>query len=204
MVRNSRRRRQRRNRDILFGSLLLAFVVAAVGAIGFLTLSKSEGLDAASLCPAAGPQGHYVLLVDKTDPLSFTQKEAFAVTLRDIIEKRIPEGFLFSVFVLGDDIEASAKPLVELCNPGSGAGKSEWTANLKRLRRQYEEGFLGPLIQQSNALLTAQPAKSSPILEMLQLVGINGFRARAINGERRLFIMSDMLHNTAQIGRAHV
>jgi hypothetical protein len=33
---------------------------------------------------------------------------------------------------------------------------------------------------------------------MLQLVGINAFRKHDVKGERRLIIISDMLHNTPQ------
>jgi hypothetical protein len=47
-------------------------------------------------------------------------------------------------------------------------------------------------------MIAIEPAKNSPILEMIQIVGLNGFRKHDISGERRLFIMSDMLHNTPQ------
>ena len=33
---------------------------------------------------------------------------------------------------------------------------------------------------------------------MLQLVGINGFRKHAVQGPKRLVLVSDMLHNTPQ------
>ena len=114
------------------------------------------------------------------------------------IEKRIPEGYLLSVFVLGEDFKENAKPLVELCNPGTGQDKSELTANLRQLKRQYQDGFLGPLLKQSEALMAPQPAKASPIFEMMQLVAINGFRKHGVKGELRLIVMSDMLHNTPQ------
>ena len=139
-----------------------------------------------------------MLLVDKTDILSFTQKEAFSITLRDIVEKRTPEGYLLSLFVLGEDFKDNAKPLVELCNPGTGADKNELTANLKQLKKQYQERFLDQILGKSDMLIAATPAKASPIFEMLQLVSINGFRKHSVNGEKRLIIMSDMLHNTPQ------
>jgi hypothetical protein len=155
-------------------------------------------LDKQSLCPASGPIGHYVLLVDKTDPLTFTQNEAFTVILRELVEKRIPEGYLLSVFVLGEDFKETAKPLIERCNPGNGRDKSEFTENVRQLNKQYQEGFLEPLLEQSNALVATQPAKYSPIFEMMQLVAINGFRSHDVKGERRLVVLSDMLQNTAQ------
>jgi hypothetical protein len=193
-----KRAMKRRSWEILFGIILLFFIIAALTGIGYHLMSRPHSLKQKNLCPADGPYGHFVLLVDKTDPLSFTQKQAFLVTLQEIIEKRTPKGYLLSVFVLDEDFKETAAPLEELCNPGTGSDKSEFTANLKRLRSQYEDKFLKPLSNQIDNLVTKKPAQFSPIFEMLQLVGINAFRKHDIKGERRLIIMSDMLHNTPQ------
>lgn len=198
MVQLGRRERQRRVRDLFLGTLAILFVIAVTAGVGLFMANRPEGLNPESLCPAGGPRGHYVLLVDKTDPLTFTQREAFSVTLHELVERRIPEGFLISVFVLGEDFKETAKPLIELCNPGSGVGRSALTENVRQLQRQYQARFLGPLLGQAEALTSSQPSKWSPILEMLQLVGINAFRKYEVKGERRLVLLSDMLHNTSQ------
>jgi hypothetical protein len=198
MAQLGRRARQRRARELILGTIALVLVVAAVLLAVYYARSRPADLDKESLCPANGPTGHYVLLVDTTDPLSFTQKEAFKVTLRELVEKRIPEGYLLSVFVLGEDFKDGAKPIAELCNPGSGQNKSDLTENIRQLNKQYRERFLDPLLKHSEALLAAEPAKFSPIFEMVQLVAINGFRKHDVKGPRRLVIMSDMLHNTPQ------
>ena len=124
--------------------------------------------------------------------------DTFLVMLKELIEKRTPDGYLLSVFVLGDHFETNAQPLVELCNPGTGSDKSELTANLKKLRRQYEEHFLKPLSTLSEDLIASKSVQTSPIFEMLQLVSINAFRKHDVKGQRRLIIVSDMLHNTSQ------
>src|SRR5262249_20764231 len=129
---------------------------------------------------------------------TFTQDQAFQGLLRELVTRRVPTGYLLSVFVLGEDFKANAQPLIELCNPGDGSGASELTANPKQLRRQYEQRFIEPLLKESQALVASTPARLSPIFEMLQLAGINGFRAQGVQGERRLVVVSDMLHNTAQ------
>jgi hypothetical protein len=198
MAQLGRRARQRRSNELIFGTLGFLLFLGIIGGVAYYMMSRPAGLDKGSLCPASGPAGHYVLVVDKTDPLTFTQKEAFAVVLRDLVEKRVPEGYLLSVFVLGEDFKENAKPLIERCNPGSGRDKSEFTENLRQLEKQYQEGFLEPLLKQSDALLATQPAKFSPIFEMMQLVAINGFRKHDVKGERRLVVMSDMLQNTTQ------
>jgi len=198
MARASRRQAERARRDVLLGTLAFVAALAIAGGAAFAYFSRpSDALDA-QLCPAGGPKGHYVLLVDKTDPLTFTQKEAFQVRLRELVEKRTPAGYLLSVFVLGESFRENAKPLVELCNPGSGTDRSALTANLVHLRRQYDERFIAPLMNESDALQSTTPSKTSPIFEMLQLVGINAFQSHDVKGERRLIVMSDMLHNTPQ------
>jgi len=193
-----RRGRQRRIKDIVLGTLALLVVLGVAAGIAYFTMTRAEGLNKETLCPASGPTGHYVLLIDKTDPLTFTQNEAFAVMLRELVEKRIPEGYLLSVFSLGEDFKETAKPLVELCNPGAGQDKSELTANLRQLKRQYQDRFLEPLLKHSESVVSLQSAKYSPIFEMLQMVGINAFRKHDVKGEKRLIVMSDMLHNTTQ------
>lgn len=198
MTKLGRRARKRRNHDLLLGATLFLVLIGIIGGIAYAIISQPQGLDTDTLCPKDGAKGHYVLLVDKTDPLTFTQKQAFSVVVHELIEKRIPEGYLFSVFVLGEDFRETAAPIAELCNPGTGAEKSEWSANLRKLRRQYEERFVGPLVKQTEALVSTQSAKTSPIFEMMQLVGINAFRKHDVRGERRLIILSDMLHNTPQ------
>lgn len=198
MARAGNRAKQRQRIQVILGVLALAAVAVIIGSVTVFMMSREAPPDPETLCPVDGPLGHYVLLVDKTDPLNFTQKQAFTIVLHELVQKRIPKGYLFSVFVVGEDYTAGAEPLIELCNPGSGEDQSEYTANLKRLREQYEDRFLKPLLERTEALQATQPAKLSPIVEMLQLVGINAFRRHDVTGERRLIIMSDMLHNTPQ------
>ncbi len=196
MARLGRRAAQRRTLQIVGGIAILLFVIVAVSAGLYYKAQQAPSVDPVTLCPAAGPSGHFVLLVDKTDPLNFTQKQALTELLHEVIEKRTPEGYLLSVFVLGEDFKETASPVIELCNPGTGEDKSEYTANRRKLRRQYEERFLQPLAKQAESLVSTEAAKQSPIFEMLQLVSINAFRRHDVKGEKKLIVVSDMLHNT--------
>lgn len=196
MARVTHRAKQQRVKQLVLGTVAIVFAVGVVGSAAYYLNQREPPLDPVTLCPSKGPAGHIVLLVDKTDPLTFTQKQAFYVVLRELVEKKTPEGYLLSVFALGEDFKQTAKPLVELCNPGDGANKSEYTANLKKLRDQYESQFIEPLMRQADDLQALKPAKVSPIFEMMQLVGINGFRKHDVKGKRRLVVMSDMLQNT--------
>lgn len=189
---------RRRNRwQVLWGVLALAGALAIAGSASYLFFrSRGTTLDAASLCPASGPRGHVVLLVDKTDPMNFTQKQAFLQYLAEFGRGRVREGELFSVFVLGGDFTSTARPIFEMCNPGKGEDKNIWTANPERIRRQFEDKFLKPMSTLAEQLQASEPAPDSPIMEMLQLVAINGFRTRDVEGPRHLYVVSDMLQNT--------
>jgi hypothetical protein len=193
----SRAARRRRQSHIAWGAAALVAALGVLAAAGWFWFgSRADRLDPATLCPASGPKGHVVLLVDRTDPLNFTQKQAFLAYLAEFGRGRVGEGELLSVFVLGGDLPAHARPVFALCNPGRGEGKSLWTANPERLRRQFEQKFSKPVAELAERLQTATAAPVSPIMEMLQLVAVNGFRAAAVEGPRRLYVVSDLLQNT--------
>jgi hypothetical protein len=202
-MRQSRAAKKRQARHVLMGTTALLFFVMSVAGAAYYVTTREPPLDRVTLCPRAGPAGHIVLLVDKTDPLNFTQKQAFLRLLEDLVEKGVPPGQLVSVFVLGEDYRDAATPIVEMCNPGRGEGKSGLTANIPRLTAQFRERFRQPLLKQAEVLIAATPSPSSPILEMVQLVAINGFRKHAVDGPRRLIIVSDMLHNTPRYSMYH-
>lgn len=196
MATRGRRARRRRTLEVALGATALIFVVLVVAGTVYYNLSRPAPSGKDTMCPATGPLGHVVLLVDKTDPLTFTQKQAYDVTLQELLTRKVPEGYLLSIFALDEDFKATAAPVFEACNPGSGAGKSEFDTNPKKLDEQFRERFLSPALSHAEALVGTQSAKSSPIFEMLQLVSINGFRKHDVKGERRLIVVSDMLQNT--------
>lgn len=195
-MRTSRAAARKRQKNIIGGVAALFVVVAVV--ILVIIFWPGEPIDSITMCPAKGPKGHVVLLVDKTDPLNFTQRQAFVTFLEELAERDIETGHLLSVFVLGEDYQETAKPIFERCNPGKGEGKSELTDNIQKLRKNFRDSFREPMLKFADSLQATHSAKFSPILEMIQLASINGFRKHAIDGQRRLIIVSDMLQNTPQ------
>lgn len=193
----ARRRKKRESSYVLMGLLLLISLFVLGGVIVYFWFSQQKDqIDKTTLCPQSGALAHTVLLIDKTDPLNFTQKQAFQVLMNNMMSEKIQQGELVSVFALGEDFTENDKPLLEICNPGDGQDKSEWTANLKRLKAQYEDRFIQPILKISNELIDVEPAKQSPIMEQIQMVSINGFQKHNIQGQKRLIIVSDMLQNS--------
>nr|WP_305910587.1 hypothetical protein [Methylomarinum sp. Ch1-1]MDP4523388.1 hypothetical protein [Methylomarinum sp. Ch1-1] len=192
------RKKKNRETKYIYGALFLFLMTIAIagGGIAYYFINQGDQIDKVTLCPVSGSVGHVILLVDKTDPLNFTQKQAFQALLEEIVTRKVEIGELVSVFALGEDYKLTAEPLINICNPGNGRDKSELTSNIKRLVNRYESQFRLPMLNLANELTSQEPAKFSPILEMIQLASINGFRGSAVEGPRRLILVSDMMHNT--------
>ena len=198
MVRRSRAaRRASRNAWLMLVGSVLA-LAGIVSLLVYLYMTTDPAPDAVTLCPESGPLGHTVLLLDNTDPYSFIQKQQLKQNLRAMSSSYVPEGYLLSVFVLGADFTANAEPVFEKCNPGTGAGKSEWNHNPERMKKRFQEGFQDPLVKLSDAVLLDNPSERSPVFEMLQLAATNGFKRHNVNGPKKLLIYSDMLANTSE------
>lgn len=177
--------------------------LAIFGGLGLATykifFDSQKSNDPKTLCPANGPLGHVVLLVDKSDPMTFTQRKDFEVLYEEIVTRVVPKGHLLSVYSLADDFEATAEPLMQLCNPGDGSDASRVDANPVQLKKTFDQKYAKPLLELSDDLITDKPGKLSPILEMVQLTGITGFRKQMVDGERRLIIVSDMIQHTPHL-----
>ena len=66
------------------------------------------------------------------------------------------------------------------------------------LQRQFQEQFRAPMLKLADELQATKPGNTSPVFEMLQLVSINSIAKQAVDGPKRLIIVSDMLHNTPE------
>jgi hypothetical protein len=180
---------------VAIAAMVLAIVAAAAVAI-YKSVTAEPAANSKTLCPGRGALGHVVFLVDKSDPMTFTQKKAFEVLFREMASKDVPKGHLLSVYALEEDFSQSAEPLFEICNPGDGSDVRVLDGNPAQEKKKFEQRYLKPVLALESQLTTEMPGRRSPILEMIQLASITGFARNGIKGERRLVIISDMIHNT--------
>lgn len=178
----------------LLGGLIGVGVAAVLGGILYYKMNH-DTLDKETLCPSKGPKGQYVVLIDNTSPFPFTQRAALSQRLQTMVLNDIPEGHLLSVFLLGESFQKNEKPIFERCNPGQWRDRNQITATKKFVDRDFNDKFSKPLDAVVRQISLDEHSKLSPIFQMLQLVGINGFDHSNVQGERKLVIYSDMLAN---------
>lgn len=196
MSRLSVRERKARKQKLLAAGLIV-LTVAGFGGLAAYKVNQPPGPDPL-LCPATGARGHVIVLIDKTDPLSFTQRKAVEDLLAGMAAGRhVREGELLAVYALGEDFKANAEPIFMRCHPGDGADKRRFKDNPEMWRKRYEEEFAKPIRGLLDKVVANQAATKSPIIEMLQLVGL-AFERHGISQNRRFYVVSDMLQNTPE------
>jgi hypothetical protein len=201
-----RRPRQRSTPGIgwsgIGGILLLSLAIVAGGAFAYFYFSAPPRLvlDVQTLCPLTGPQGVTVVLVDTSDDLPETTRREVLGMLDDMITT-LPPFHKLDIRVL-DIAGARSRSLFSKCNPGDGAGLSEWTDNPRIARLRWIESFRKPAAEAVKNSLSAAKANSSPIMAAIQDIAIDQFSSAASqNAKKTLIVISDMIEYTRDYGQ---
>jgi len=179
------------------GIALILFALLALGALGvfWYVAPRPPILEAATGCPVSGPNGVTVVLVDTSDDLP-DQAKREATTILDDLITTLPPYYRLDIRVL-DIAGLKSRSLFSRCNPGDGAGLSEWTSNPHIARLKWLESFRKPANEAIDHSLSSQKAERSPIMAAVQNIAIERFSgATTASIEKRLVIISDMLEFT--------
>ena len=179
------------------GALLLLLAIGCGGALAYFYLSMPDKpiLDAQTLCPVDGPRGVTVVLVDTSDDLPDTTRREVLGQLDDMITT-LPPLYKLDIRVL-DISGMRSRSLFAKCNPGDGAGLSEWTDNPRIARLRWIEDFRKPAADAVKSSISASKATSSPIMAAVQDIAIGEFSSVAReNARKTLYIISDMIEYT--------
>ncbi|WP_460146737.1 hypothetical protein [Pseudomonas sp. S2_A02] len=198
MARRSRAAQKKKSRELIAAIVTGVIVVAVISWFVWAYTERDIAPDKTTLCPASGPLGHYVILVDNTDPYRLIQREVFLQKIKTLATSKIPEGYLVSIYLLGADFTQNVRPVFERCNPGLGTDKTEFNSNAQRIKKRYQSGYIDPLLTMADSLLLKESSAQSPIFEMLKLVGV-GFERSNVQGPRTLIMFSDMIPNTKEL-----
>jgi hypothetical protein len=175
--------------------LLLAVISGGTLAWFYFSAAPRPVLDAQTLCPVTGPHGVTVVLVDTSDDLPETTRREVLGQLDDMITT-LPPFYRLDIRVL-DIAGVRSRSLFSKCNPGDGAGLSEWTDNPRIARLRWIEDFRKPAALAVKSSIAAAKATSSPIMAAVQDIAIDQFSGAASQSARKtLYIISDMIEFT--------
>ena len=192
----SRRNRRRKTSNAL-PIAIIGLVLILLVLFGYQFTKAVQSMvetDASTNCRSDGFFSRdTVVLLDATEGLS----EAQLVGLTNQLEQVVRDSLIyerFTVYVLRDDPERFQSRLV-VCNPGDGQNLDPNTNNIKRLLKNWQTSFRGPVIRSLQELSEVAPANSSPIMEMLKFVSLRTF-SRSAAADKRLILVSDMVEHT--------
>ena len=196
-----RRPRQRKDAGLgwagVGGILLLLLAIASGGALAYFYFATPARpvLDAQTLCPVSGPEGITVVLVDTSDDLPETTQREILGQLDDMITT-LPPFYRLDIRVL-DIAGVRSRSLFSKCNPGDGAGLSEWTDNPRIARLRWIEDFRKPAAAAMKNSIASAKANNSPIMAAIQDIAIDRLSsAQSRDARKTLYIISDMIEHT--------
>jgi hypothetical protein len=181
------------------GALLLGLAIISGGALGYFYFSAPErpALDPQTLCPVNGAHGITVVLVDTSDDLPETTRREVLGQLDDMITT-LPPFYKLDIRVL-DIAGVRSRSLFAKCNPGDGAGLSEWTDNPRIARLRWIEDFRKPAAQAVKSSVSSAQSTSSPIMAAIQDIAIGEFSGTTSEkAKKTLYIISDMIEFTKE------
>jgi hypothetical protein len=179
------------------GILLILLAIAAAGTLAYFYFSAPARpiLDAQSFCPIDGPRGITVVLVDTSDDLPDTTRKEVLGMLEDMIAT-LPPFYKLDIRVL-DIAGVRSRSLFSKCNPGDGAGLSEWTDNPRIARLRWIENFRKPAADAVKNSIASAKANSSPIMAAIQDIALDQFSSAAgKTAKKTLYVISDMIEFT--------
>ena len=179
------------------GALLLLTAIGSGAALVYFYFATPERpvLDPQNLCPVDGPHGITVVLVDTSDDLPETTRREVLGQLDDMITT-LPPLYKLDIRVL-DIAGTRSRSLFAKCNPGDGAGLSEWTDNPRIARLRWIEDFRKPAAEAVKTSIASAQSDSSPIMAAIQDIAISQFSSVASESAKKtLYIISDMIEYT--------
>ncbi len=194
----SRARRINKKKQDAQGLLFLivaAIVFLGAGFIYFQAKSNEVTLDKVTLCRDDGViTTEHVVIIDATDNFNNTQALMAKKELNYLLDSS-SQNSRFSLYVINKNI-ADKTPLLEICNPGDGSDKNEYTSNKRRLLKKWEKGFHNKITNEIDLLIDANVADSSPIMETIKYASVHSFYGSKAQ-HKKLILISDLLQHSA-------
>jgi hypothetical protein len=176
-------------------SVILIALVSGGALLYVIGQSKRVPTDPTTLCPTDRPPTDVtVLLLDMSEGFS----EAQTLKIRNEVA-RLKAGMsrlgLIEAYAVDRPGQRVTRPVLRLCNPGTGADLSRLYQNPEIARKRWD-GFAKQLDAELDALLKAPPDETSPIFEAIQATALRTFNKPPYDGlPKRLIVVSDLIQN---------
>ena len=189
---NDARRHDRNGLILIVGCLvLLGLGIAFAGLMQALEPKR----DPVTLCPEGkAVAGHFVVLFDRTDPMSDLQRQRALDELHSIERSRLRPGELLSVWAIGDYEEGTVRCLFSRCYPGREA-HALWE-NPAFIGAACDSLFTKPLDSALASLPREERASRSPIMSAIREISEQP-EFTEVHGPREIVLISDLMENTA-------
>lgn len=203
MSRRARRRSSREEGNVagwIYGIIGTIIIVSIVGAAAYLNLGKRE-TSRATGCPTDHYDGITVVLIDLTDRIRPTQGAALHNALQKI-RNDVPRFGRLEIYPLKSTATKTIEPLFAGCSPGSGRDvDNRWYGNPELADRLWKKQFAEKIDAVVADLQNIPEEANSPVLEGIQSVAVTALGAPLAEKatDRRLVIISDMIHNTPEL-----
>lgn len=155
--------------------------------------------DKDTLCPSDRPPAEVLaILLDVSEEFS----EAQRIEMQNHLERLrngLPRFGMVQLYAIEQGGPELAKPVLALCNPGTGQNMSSIYENPEMARRSWQ-GFAGKLSEEIRRRAEGPGAQRSPLFEAIHAIAIRTFGAPAFDGvPKQLVLVSDLLQNTEQL-----
>jgi hypothetical protein len=206
----------------VFGWILVAAAVAiGATALWFHGAAKSTVVELRpdDLCPKdtdRSPPAIVAVLIDQTDPIAPLAQQSIVNTVlkhvraeleapeaRQTLRHALVEIWTFSnagknVTAVGD-VKVATERVLAMCNPGAPGDWDKLYRNVDVVRRQHGR-FYKAFEETLRTSLSFPEARQSPVVEAIYAMGVQVFsRPNAVNAEKQLVIVSDLLQNTPNL-----
>jgi hypothetical protein len=193
---HGRRRRHAAKTPVVKIALLALFLTGLLGTGGFLYFkSQTERVRTdEALCPTdQAPSAVTVLLLDMSE--EFTEAQRLKITNElERIKKDIPRFGLIEAYAV-DQVERVTKPVLHVCNPGTGDDLNRLYQNPELARAKWKE-FSQELNTELERLMARSASPTSAIFEAVQATALRTFNRQEYEGvPKRLVLVSDLLQN---------
>ncbi len=191
------RKRVKKAKDDKLGFIIIGLVVTILAAIAiFIVSNRAADTDQESMCRTDGKFDRQIIILDMTDNYNSIQVTQIKHIIMNIID-HLKIGEQIQLFFIDSTLPADMRPLVTLCNPDSGEGKSELYSNPKLLKKRWEKKFNTPLMKHIAALSDEYSSTKSPIIETVQVVNNIAFPyVKDPQRHYKITIISDMIQNS--------